>query len=44
MEKDIKDEIIAEYDVIINPSLSYEFYLLQYLHRPASRQYGDQVF
>jgi len=37
------DELLAEYDVEVNPSPNYDFYLLQYLHRPAGRPYGDQV-
>lgn len=39
-----EDEVIAEYDLTVNPSLNYDFYMLQYLHRPSDRPYGDQVF
>ncbi len=41
--EDTEDMVVAEYDVVINPTPNYDFYLLQYLHRPSAREYGDQV-
>lgn len=38
-----EDKVIAEFDVVANQVPNFDFYLLQYLHRPSMREYGDQV-
>ncbi len=38
-----EDTVVAEYDVVLNPSSNYDYYLMQYVHRPANRPHGDQV-
>eukprot|EP00831_Metopus_contortus_P084779 TRINITY_DN9709_c0_g1_i2.p1 TRINITY_DN9709_c0_g1~~TRINITY_DN9709_c0_g1_i2.p1 ORF type:complete len:147 (+),score=33.50 TRINITY_DN9709_c0_g1_i2:150-590(+) len=42
MAKQDEDKVVASYDIVMNPSTSHDFYLLQYLLRPAGRGYGDQ--